>query len=127
MAESVPHLFNQIHDVARNCANLFDECLSKDQYAFARLEVEERRFWIWSNSLKVFAKQHINLDAQLRLNKHVGIREMVFLLLNVLEKNLSLGIDALPSYFINGICSLTPTDTVVDSFEIYSVAETSGK
>ncbi len=83
----------RISDVARSCLDLFNDCLSKDGDAFARLEGEERRFRAWSNSLKVFAKQHVNLDAQLRLDKHTQIRKMVLLLLNVLKDNLSLGMD----------------------------------
>ncbi|RDW85690.1 hypothetical protein BP5796_04015 [Coleophoma crateriformis] len=77
-----------ISSVALSCIEIFHRCLSRDRNAFAKLEGEERRFWAWSNSLKVFEEQHINLDAQ--LNKHAQIREMVLLLLGVLKDNLSL-------------------------------------
>ena len=92
MADPLTRLLNQrILALARSCSDLFTDCLSKDPDAFSRLEAEERRFWVWSSNLKVFARQHINLDMQLRQEKHAQIREMVLLLLNVLKDNLSLG------------------------------------
>jgi len=84
-------LSQRILDVARSCSDLFTACLSKDPDAFSRLEAQERRFWVWSSNLKVFAQRHVNLDTQLRQEKHAQIREMVLLLLSVLKDNLSLG------------------------------------
>jgi len=81
----------RISDIALSCIELFNGCLSKDRVFFAILEGEGRRFWAWSNSLKVFGTPHVNLDTQLLPEKHAQIREMVLLLLDVLRDNLSLG------------------------------------
>jgi hypothetical protein len=84
---------SEIADIASTCWRLFNACLSEnsDNGVLATLEGEQRRFRTWSNSLKVFARPHISLDAQLRPTKSKQIREMVLLLLEVLRENLSLG------------------------------------
>ena len=100
MAEPVARPLNKrILGVARSCLELFTDCLTKDPDAFSRLEAEERRFWVWSSNLKVFARQQVNLDTQLHQEKHAQIREMVLLLLNVLKDNLSLGMLSAISFY----------------------------
>jgi hypothetical protein len=80
-----------IFDTARSCLELFRNYLSENRPSSVRIETEQQRFWAWSNTLKVFAKPHICLDAQLHADKYAQIRRMVLLLLGVLRKNLSLG------------------------------------
>jgi len=46
---------------------------------------------VWSNSLNVFSKPNVSLDAQLRRSPDKEIKKMVILLLDVLVENLSLG------------------------------------
>lgn len=46
---------------------------------------------MWSNSLNVFSKPNVSLDAQLRRSPDKEIKKMVILLLDVLVENLSLG------------------------------------
>jgi hypothetical protein len=84
---------NQISEIATGSLGLFNGCLSKnpDDDTVTTLEREQRRFLAWSNSLKVFARPHVSLDAQLLSAANEPIREMVLLLLEVLRENLSLG------------------------------------
>lgn len=93
-----------ISDAGEQCLKLFDACLSKHPHdeVLARLEYECRRFQTWAKSLKVFERTNFNLDAQLRQPKYDQIREMVQLLLDVLGKNLSLGM-AFPSSLLPGL------------------------
>ncbi|KAK4065581.1 hypothetical protein Trihar35433_7701 [Trichoderma harzianum] len=69
--------------------HLFQSCALRTQYAVADFEATERLFTAWTNRLRVFS-QSASLDAQLRAEKYDIIRQMVMLLLDVLNKNLSL-------------------------------------
>ncbi len=89
-----------IFDAARSCLDLFKSYLAERRPAALKIEAEQQRFWAWSNSLKVFARPHIRLDAQLHNPKYAEIKKMVLLLLHVLEKNLSLGMSPCKQAFL---------------------------
>lgn len=82
-----------ISDIGAHCLEIFNACLSKDpgDGALGMLEGEQRRFRAWANRLKVFTRRHVNLDAQLHAAKYDQARQMVQILLDVLERNLLLG------------------------------------
>jgi len=90
-----------IRGLVSDCLLCFNNCLNltrsvqTDAEVLAELEAEQRRFRVWAGSLKVFSRPHVSLDAQLNSNSNREIKEMVFLLLQVLKENLSLGM--LPS------------------------------
>ncbi|KIX05938.1 uncharacterized protein Z518_03912 [Rhinocladiella mackenziei CBS 650.93] len=90
---------SEIASIVSLCLGLFNTCLSEgpDDDVLATLEDEQRRFRAWSHSLKVFARPHVNLDAQLRPAANKQIREMVLLLLDVLRENLFLALNSLSS------------------------------
>ena len=79
-----------ILNASQTCLSQFESCLSQSLHASAELERAERRFRAWTNNLKVFS-QDANLDAQLSPKKYDQIRQMIGLLLNVLNENLALG------------------------------------
>lgn len=79
-----------IRNLSQTSVNLFESCLSRNPEVFAELEVAERRLRAWTNNLKVFS-QGASLDMQLHPEKYAHIRQMIMLLLNVLNENLSLG------------------------------------
>lgn len=81
-----------IYNSARKCLELFRDCLAAE-HALAVLRPYQQRYWAWANSLKVFAKPHISLDAQLKADKFDGLRQAIFLLLDVLRDNLTLGMN----------------------------------
>jgi hypothetical protein len=81
---------HSISDASQTSLHLFESCLSRNPEAFAELEVVERRFRAWTNNLNVFS-QGASLDMRLRPEKYGHIRQMIMLLLNVLNENLSLG------------------------------------
>ncbi|PTB51390.1 hypothetical protein M431DRAFT_19399 [Trichoderma harzianum CBS 226.95] len=78
-----------ISDASQKALHLFQSCALRTQYAVADFEATERLFTAWTNRLRVFS-QSASLDAQLRAEKYDIIRQMVMLLLDVLNKNLSL-------------------------------------
>ncbi|KAI8663493.1 hypothetical protein NCS57_00950500 [Fusarium keratoplasticum] len=82
---------HSISNASQTCLNLFQSCRSQNPDAFAELEAAERRFRAWTNNLKVFS-QGASLDTQLRAERYGQIRQMVMLLLNVLNENLSLAL-----------------------------------
>jgi len=55
------------------------------------LETEQCRFRVWSNSLKVFSRPHVSLDAQLKRSPDKKIKAMLVLFHNVLRENMFLG------------------------------------
>ncbi|KAK5654615.1 hypothetical protein OQA88_7245 [Cercophora sp. LCS_1] len=83
-----------VRTLANRCFALFDDCLAHhvdgDSRILATLEKEQRRLRVWSNSLKVFSRPHVSLDAQLSRSPDKEIGEMVLLLLDVLRENLDL-------------------------------------
>lgn len=83
-----------IADASQVCLDLFDSCFLRNLDAFTDFEVSKRQFRVWTNHLRVFS-QGANLDTQLRAEKYDEIRQMVMLLLNILNENLSLGMQLL--------------------------------
>lgn len=79
-----------ISDASQKALQLFRSCALRTQYAVAEFEATERQFGAWTNRLRVFS-QSASLDSQLRAEKYDKIRQMVMLLLDVLNENLSLG------------------------------------
>ncbi|QYT06300.1 hypothetical protein H0G86_013158 [Trichoderma simmonsii] len=78
-----------ILDASQKCLDLFRSCLLGNPNAVAELEAAERLFRAWTNNVNVFS-QSASLDTQLREEKYGQIRQMVVLLLNVLNEHLSL-------------------------------------
>lgn len=81
----------RIFDVALSCLELFRSYPLKARPVAIKIEAERQRFWAWSNTLKVFSKEHFSLDAQLRDPRYAEIKRMVIRLLRVLHNNLKLG------------------------------------
>ena len=79
-----------IADVAWQCLRLFKDCQTLGG-KLAALQPHQQRYWTWLNSLRVFAKPHVNLDAQLLDPKYDGLRRPILLLLDTLAENLNLG------------------------------------
>jgi hypothetical protein len=84
------NLLPSISDASQACLSLFQSCLSRNPDAFTKLEAAERQFRAWTNRLKVFVKG-ASLDEQLGAKKYDQIRQIVMLLLKILNENLYLG------------------------------------
>lgn len=79
-----------ISDASHACLDLFESCFLRNADVFAELEAAERQFRAWTNNLRVFGK-NASLDTQLRADKYDEYRQMIILLLQILNENLSLG------------------------------------
>lgn len=75
---------------SKACLNLFESCFLRNSDAFTELEAAERLFRAWTNNLRVFSKD-TSLDTRLRAENYDEIRQMIILLLKILDENLSLG------------------------------------
>lgn len=89
---------SDIAEIVGRCLQLFNNCSTRGltNDVLSTFEGQQRRLRQWANSVNVFARPHVNLDAQLRRTTNNTIPEMVMLLLNVLEENLSVGSFAIP-------------------------------
>lgn len=79
-----------IYNSARKCLDGFRDCLAVE-IEFAVFQPHQERFWAWANQLKVFSKPHLSLDAQLKDDKYERLRHAIYLLLDVIQKNLQSG------------------------------------
>lgn len=78
-----------IYEAARECDRLFELCLTGQPKGQESIAQNHRRFRLWVAYLGVFARQNASLDTRLIDNPEV--RELILLLLSVLQRNLGRG------------------------------------
>lgn len=81
--------FQDIFATARDCKDLFAQCLSQKTAYSEQMLDHQRRFMSWASYLGVFASVSASLDTRLR--KAPEVKKLVILLLNVLRRNLARG------------------------------------